>query len=151
MPENARIRPRSLQIGQQVIVPVPSFDYASSSAKHDYETTPDGDQIIYTVHRGETLGRIGRQLGVSVDQICRENGIGDSHTIHPGQKLKITVNGKPTYASKASGKHFHTVQRGDTVWSIAQAYQVDTKTILKLNNLTRSGRIYPGQKLIVSQ
>ncbi|RQV99427.1 LysM peptidoglycan-binding domain-containing protein [bacterium] len=143
-----------MRVGAHVVVPVPSYKYATrpSSQPREYTTTPDGDQIIYTVHRGETLGQIGRQLGVSVNQICSENGISDQNRIQPGQKLRITVKGQPTYASKSSGeKQYHTVRRGDTVWSIAQTYRVDTTTILRWNNLSRSGRIYPGQKLIVNQ
>lgn len=155
LPENRRINPRKMSIGTHVVVPVPSYKYAtrpSSQPQHEYTTTSDGDQIIYTIHRGETLGQIGRQLGVSVNQICSENGISNPNKIKPGQKLKITVKGQPTYATKTSGeKQYHTVRSGDTVWSIAQIYQVDTKAILKWNNLSRSGRIYPGQKLIVHQ
>jgi membrane-bound lytic murein transglycosylase D len=157
LPENKQINPRKMSIGTRVIVPVPSYRYATRASSQPQEytttTTSDGDQIIYTVHRGETLGKIGTQLGVSVDQICRENNIADASRIQPGQKLKITVKGTPTYASKqpVSGKKYHTVRRGDTVWSIAQAYRVETRTILKWNKLSRSGRIYPGQKLIVNQ
>jgi LysM repeat protein len=104
------------------------------------------------VHRGESLGRIATQLGVSVDQICRENNISDRNEIHPGQKLHVTVKGQPSYASKTSGdKKYHTVQSGDTVWSIAQQYGVNLSEIIGWNRLSRAGRIYPGQRLIVSR
>jgi LysM repeat protein len=45
----------------------------------------------------------------------------------------------------------HTVQPGDTVWSIARTYGKDPLQILSWNRLTRKSRIYPGQELIINQ
>lgn len=161
LPENRHIKPTRLQIGQRVIVPVPSTSYAerrgSGSKKIEKDetaapqtTASGGHQITYTVSRGETLGRIGRQLGVSVSQICRENNIRNPNRVYPGQRLKITVAGKPSYASELSGeKRIYTVQPGDTVWDIANKYGQDTSQILAWNQLNRRSKIYPGQKLIV--
>ena len=165
--ENKRVKARSLRIGQEVVIPVAQVKYADKSAadsKTVKETAaerttaakaePTTNRITYTVHRGESLGKISQRLGVSVDQICRENGIQNASRIYPGQKLTVTVKGEPRYAdtpkSKASNSKYYTVQAGDTVWSIAQAHGVDTKDILKMNRLSRRSKIYPGQRLIVS-
>jgi membrane-bound lytic murein transglycosylase D len=163
-PENKRINPRKMSIGTEIYIPVPSYAHTQSTeasqenavASSAVEKSPvkeTEDQIVYTVHRGETLGKIGRQLGVSVDQICGENGISNPNGIRPGQKLKITIKGAPTYAAKKKSGDavYHTVERGDTVWSIAQAYQVDTGAIYKWNKLSRSSKIYPGQRLVVNR
>lgn len=45
----------------------------------------------------------------------------------------------------------HTVQPGDTVWSIARIYGKDPHKIMNWNRLTRDSRIYPGQELIINQ
>ncbi len=178
MPENKRVKPRSLRVGQEISIPVAEVRYAEESRKTVKEVAaekseplvpvePTTDRITYTVHRGESLGKISQRLGVSVDQICRENSISDASKIHPGQKLNVTVKGEPRYAqaapktpkttkksesaAQAAAKRYYTVQRGDTMWSIAQAHGVDLQTMLKLNRLSKRSNIYPGQRLIVSK
>ncbi|MEK6194550.1 MAG: YSC84-related protein, partial [Deltaproteobacteria bacterium] len=43
----------------------------------------------YEVHQGDTLYRIAKQHGISVDDLCRLNTITKTDTIHPGQKLMV--------------------------------------------------------------
>lgn len=173
LPENKRVKARSLRVGQEIAIPVAEVRYAESKpqtvkeaaqskSEPVAEVTETTDRITYTVHKGESLGKISSRLGVSVDQICRENGITNPNKVQPGQKLNITVKGEvPRYADvpkketisvskKDSAKRYYTVQRGDTVWSIAQDHGVDAQTVLKLNRLSRKSKIYPGQRLVVS-
>ncbi len=48
-----------------------------------------GKCTIYVVQRGDTLTKIARHFGVSVDDIVRWNGIKDRNLIITGQRLKI--------------------------------------------------------------
>jgi murein DD-endopeptidase MepM/ murein hydrolase activator NlpD len=43
----------------------------------------------YTVHRGDTLYSISRTYGVTIDQLCRINGISPDGILSIGQQLKI--------------------------------------------------------------
>jgi lipid-binding SYLF domain-containing protein len=43
----------------------------------------------YEVHQGDTLYRIAKQHGISVDELCRLNTITKNDPIHPGQKLLV--------------------------------------------------------------
>jgi lipid-binding SYLF domain-containing protein len=43
----------------------------------------------YEVHQGDTLYRIAKQHGISVDELCRLNTITANDPIHPGQKLLV--------------------------------------------------------------
>ncbi|MBK8128454.1 MAG: LysM peptidoglycan-binding domain-containing protein [bacterium] len=182
MPENKRVKARSLRVGQEIVIPVTEVRYAEQApAKTVKETAAERsaesaavsetvtDRITYTVHRGESLGSISGRLGVSVDQICRENGISNPNKIQPGQKLTVTVKGEQqvmhvAQAAKSkskskiastgtsdAAKKYYTVQRGDTAWSIAQRHGLDLDTMLKLNRLSRRANIYPGQRLVVSK
>jgi membrane-bound lytic murein transglycosylase D len=114
-------------------------------------------EIIYKVHSGESLGRIGTQLGVSVAEICRQNNISDPDVIQPGTKLRIKVGGEPVVAERTTAPadtakaQLHTVQPGETIWSIARSYGKDPMKILSWNRLERDSTIYPGQELIISQ
>jgi len=176
LPENRRVKSNQLRVGQQITIPVadvapmaatnppaPNTDSTNQSpapvavAQKQVSSGPD-HEIVYTVHRGETLSKIGRQLGVSVEEICLQNRISDPDLIAPGRRLRIRVNSSAPATEQtaqeppASDKpRTHTVQPGDTLWSIAQAYGLDVSTIMQLNRLRRSSKIYPGQELIVSQ
>lgn len=55
---------------------------------------------VYTVKRGDTLSRISRMTGTSVQDLARLNGISPPYTIEVGQKLK--VNGSSSSGSKKS-------------------------------------------------
>lgn len=171
-PENRRLKANQLRIGQSVVIPVPGAEAApeqtattlSSAAAGTSEIKaevraaepPPEHEIVYTVHRGETIGKIGRELGVSVAEICRQNGIENPNVIQPGRKLRIRVGSAPsglaqTGTGDVSKARTHTVQPGDTVWSIAQTYGQNVRNILSWNRLTTRSKIYPGQELIVGQ
>ena len=48
-----------------------------------------GDHIVYTIASGDALSGIAIRFGVSVDEICRWNGIKDPNFIMAGAKLVI--------------------------------------------------------------
>jgi LysM repeat protein len=49
---------------------------------------------IYQVKAGDTLFRISRRFGLTVEQLRSYNNIAPDAAIHPGQKLKLQPNGK---------------------------------------------------------
>ncbi|MBC2705866.1 MAG: LysM peptidoglycan-binding domain-containing protein [Desulfobacula sp.] len=48
-----------------------------------------------------------------------------------------------------SASVFHTVQKGETLYSISKKYNTSIASLLKLNNLSANAKIYPGSKMIV--
>ena len=64
--------------------------------------------------------------------------------IYEGQQLKIIKT------SNSATNNYHIVQSGESIWSIAQKYNVSEQNIMKWNNL-KNDKIYPGQKLIIYQ
>lgn len=44
---------------------------------------------VYTVRKGDTLGRIAQRNHTSIKAICKKNGIKQTKVLRPGQKLKI--------------------------------------------------------------
>lgn len=153
MPQNARVKPRRMRPGQTIYVPISPGHLASKSkpkSKPAVKSAPDS-RITYTVQKGQTLGGIARILGVSVHKLCTWNNIRNRNRIWPGQKLVVRVPSSSAKSQKPSGKTpmYHTVRRGDSVWVIAQMYGRRTSDILRWNNLSKRGRIYPGQKLRV--
>jgi hypothetical protein len=49
----------------------------------------------------------------------------------------------------ADGSIFHIIQPGDTIGTIAEAYDVPIADLLRLNNITLQSKIYAGNKLII--
>ena len=47
--------------------------------------------IIYTVVKGDSLNKIGKRYGVTVDDLVRWNKISNPRLILVGQKLKIYI------------------------------------------------------------
>ena len=132
---NYLIRP-----GQRLRVPT---RYGSSySTTQTRQLTKSGDNLVYTVKRGDTLYHIAQAFTTSVQEIKRRNSL-KSNTLQVGQKLTI-------HAASAEGSTFHTVRSGDTPFKIAQRYGMDLNVLLSLNGLTTRSKIYPGQKLRVS-
>ncbi|WP_421810409.1 LysM peptidoglycan-binding domain-containing protein [Flagellimonas sp.] len=120
------------------------------------------DQIRYKVKSGDYLGKIAERYGVGVSQIKRWNGL-RSNNLRVGQRLTIFPR-KPyipnkTAASKtstskssssrsvASNSKVHTVQPGDSLWTISKKYPgVSVENLREWNGLS-SNNLKPGTKL----
>ena len=138
--EYKKVEEKSKDIKQVIIVPpVSAID---SSLPVLGESLPDNDKYIYhIVKQGETMFGISRSYYVTSDSILHWNGMSD-YSIKTGQSLIV---GKKI---KLPLKHF--VKQGETLYKIAQLYNVDVNTILKNNNKTEAS-IKIGEELIISQ
>jgi len=57
---------------------------------------------------------------------------------------------KPSSPQDKVKVRYHEVRRGDTLYGVAQEYGLSVPELMKLNNLTKTQAIYPGQKLLVT-
>ncbi|MHA2960733.1 LysM peptidoglycan-binding and 3D domain-containing protein [Priestia megaterium] len=142
---------QTLQIGST------STDSSSSSTP-----TTTSSNHTYIVKSGDTLYRIAKNNGTSVQQLKEWNNL-SSHLIYVNQMLKIsgtgTVSSSPsapvqeksneTQASPApSNSKSYKVQPGDTMWSVAQRHGISISQLKQWNNLS-SNTIYINQVLQV--
>ena len=119
-----------------------------------------GGRIVHRVKKGETLGGIASRYRTSVANIKRWNGL-RNNTIQVGQRLVIygrnaapkstsTAKPAPSGGSKTTvtGEYeTYTVRKGDTLSAIASRNHVSLGTLMNLNGLSKSSKIYPGMKL----
>lgn len=115
----------TLVIGQQLIIP---------------QSDVSGD--LYQVQKGDTLYSISRKLGVSVADLRRVNSL-ITDTLTPGQMLTI-----PTINSNNPITNTYIVQRGDSLWTIANKNNITVDELKKTNNLT-DNTLTIGQVLII--
>ena len=55
-------------------------------------TPPKATQKRYhTVHKGETLSKIGKKYGITVEELCKLNGLSRSQPVRTGQKLLVSA------------------------------------------------------------
>lgn len=113
----------------------------------------------YQVKKGDNLGAIATQFGVTVQDIKKWNGI-ESNLIGSGQELEILVesNGSLSSPSTTVAQKESTtvkkavsykVKRGDTLHSIASSFGVTISDLRSWNNL-RNSRLRVGQALVIN-
>lgn len=105
------------------------------------EASPPG-VTIHVVQRGENLFRIALLYGTTIDDLASLNGLSDPTRIIVGQRLLV-----PTSETIEPTPQTHTVQPGETLFTIAQLYQIDAETLIAQNDISDENQIYPGQIL----
>ncbi len=126
------------------------------------ETSPQAEitsEFSHTVQLGETLGSIAKSYGVSLYDLQELNKIW-SYLIYPGQVLAIPAGGTPPVdppanapadpptisvnAPPAAKPDTHTVQRGETLFSIARLYDVPVDLLMRANSIADPRRVHSG-------
>lgn len=137
----------------------------SSSAeafKLRYAELPKRQRANYVRHKiksGDTLLALAKRYGVRVTDIKRLNSIRSARALQIGHNLIIPLNpdasGRTVLAElkddyKRSSRAYYTVRSGDSLWKIAQKFDVTEKQLRIWNRLGWSNVIRPGQRMIVS-
>ncbi len=110
-----------------------------------YEYTPPGvisQENTYTVQKGDTLYKIANMFNTSVEELRRLNNL-PTDTLQIGQVLKVKEEQIPSIETTT-----YTVEKGDTLYAIANKFQTTVDTLKELNNLTNN-TLYIGQELKV--
>jgi len=67
--------------------------------------------------------------------------------VTPKQKVSIPV--KKAVKKEKKTAMFHTVQKGETLYSISKKYKATIAALRKLNNLSANAKIYPGDNILI--
>ena len=99
----------------------------------------------HTVDKGDTLSQIAHENNTTVDAIKSENNL-SSNLILPGQVLEVS-NEENAEAPAEDG--IYKIKSGDTLFEIAQQFDVTVSDLKAWNNLS-SDLIFAGKTLAVS-
>ncbi len=139
-----------ISLGQELIIPLlPNMSPQSVPAK-PYKT---GEDIVYTVARGDTLYNIARKFSTDIKTISTLNNITEQSEIHPGDTLKIAFGRVSTSGGteQASGVVAYIVKKGDTLYKIAKLYKTTVNALRAWNGLSHNDSIFPGDQIKIYQ
>lgn len=149
-----------------------------SNAEEKAVTTSSAAPAYHTVQSGDTYFGIASKYNLSLRELLTLNNRTAQSRLVSGQRLIVSKAGEApaapvkvaverpapastfktpeeikeeTRLSATPGSEFHTVQSGQTYYSISKAYGISIKELLELNNLTDSDRLKSGQKLRVKK
>lgn len=113
-------------------------DYAEAVVKSlaNYTNVPyykEGEsQEIYTVKKGDSLWKIANKYNTTVEKLKSANNL-KTNTLNVGQKLVI-----PSISVSPEVSDTYIVQKGDSLWSIANKFNMTVSELKNLNNLTNN-------------
>ena len=109
---------------------------------------------VVSVRPGQTLWSIAQRHGMTVSALASLNGIHPNQVLQPGERLRISAGVRAAgrmLAGVGRGvrRVIYTVQAGDTLWQIAQRFQVRVAQILAWNEMSLRRPILAGEKLMI--
>ena len=122
-----------LQVGQILRVKLPT------------PTPPEEEEyIVYTVQLNDSLYKIANRFNTTIQEIVELNNLTTTE-LSVGQQLLIPGPGIGE-DNPSDNETLYTVQRGDSLWSIAQRFQTTVDAIKIANNLA-TNNLQIGQQL----
>lgn len=105
------------------------------------------EPLVVEVMPGDSLWSIARAYGTTPQAIADANGITLATVINPGHRLVVpgqyAAGGRDVGGAVAQTV---TVQKGETLWTLARAHNTTVAAIMSANGL-KSERIFAGQQL----
>ncbi len=111
--------------------------------------------LVHTVQPGEGFNAIAQRYGVRPAVVATANGLTLASVISPGQRLRIpgrrATVAATTSSPSAPARLRHTVDAGESFFSISQRYHVSPWRLARVNGMSLMTTIVPGQRLVLPQ
>lgn len=132
------------------------YSSSNSSSLGDITTKSSTNVNYHKVKSGETIGQIAEAYKVRIADIQKWNDLsgnkilaGSTLKIHSDSGISDISDSRTTKSNKDVSVKSHTVQRGESLYSISKKYNVPVTRLKSLNNLN-SSKIKAGQVLKLS-
>ena len=133
---NPGIDPNFLQVGQVICIPRPIPP-----------TPPCPNGFLYTIMAGDTLFSLAQRFNVTVQAIINANPGIDPNRLQIGQVICIPRPMPPT--PPCPNGFLYTIRPGDTLFSIAQRFNVTVQAIINVNPGIDPNRLQIGQVICI--
>ena len=133
-----------LNVGWRLKIPVRGGSGGSTAVAAAY--SGKGGLTTYRVRKGDSLWKIANRFSTTTRAIQSVNGL-RSARLQIGQTLKVPAGSSTGSSSSVST---YRVKRGDSPYLIARRHRMDLADFLKVNRLTPTSTIYPGQVVKVT-
>lgn len=135
-----------LQPGQRLVIP-------AVGSRPDAPAAPEPRYTTHKIKAGDTLWVLARRFGMSVEELAALNGITPEATLQLGQVLRVKAAPAPPPSAKRavpSRQYIRVrVRPGDTLWALAQRYDMSVPKIAALNGIGVDATLQIGQVLKV--
>jgi membrane-bound lytic murein transglycosylase D len=105
---------------------------------------------VHTVRAGDTVYALSRAWAVTPAAVLKANNLSDNR-LSIGQRLIIpgadAQKSDSARSASAALPDRYRVRAGDTLWGIARTFSLSTTELMRINNLTKTSRIKPGDTL----
>lgn len=97
------------------------------------------------VRKGDTFRSLGEEMGISYRKLAKYNERDKKDALVPGEIIYLQKKAKR--APKSYKGRLHYVRQGESMYSIAQLYNIRLKNLYKMNHLTPDYQIKVGDSL----
>ena len=129
---NPGIDPNNLRIGQEICIPGTG-------------PAPCPGGTLYTIRAGDTLFSLAQRYNTTVDAILRANPGIDPNNLRVGQVICIPGTGPVP----CPGGTLYTIRAGDTLFSLAQRFNVTVDAVLRANPGIDPNNLRIGQEICI--
>lgn len=97
---------------------------------------------IYVVSLGDSINKISSKFGITSEELRRINGFDNAYEVESGQSIVVPAQQNNLFNS-------YTIKSGDTLYSLANKYNVNYSDLASLNGLDTTDYLHPGQNILV--
>ena len=136
-----------------VRVPAKAAETLAARADSLREEDASIKYCAFTLRDGDSLPRIARAIGVKPETILAMNNLGENDRVRKGDSLYLPVRARELgtlLAHSNDAEYFHTVKKGDTLYSIAKKNGLTVAELRELNDIGKETPLKKGQKLRVA-
>lgn len=96
----------------------------------------------YLVQEGENIKSVANKFNISPQELVKLNNLYYDTSLRAGQEIIVPKNEEKYFNS-------YIIESGDSLYKIAEKYNINPTLLAALNGLEMEDYIYPGQELLI--
>jgi LysM repeat protein len=96
----------------------------------------------YKIKNGENLKSVADKFNTTVDVLKDINNLYYVDSLREGTDIIVPKNAEQYF-------NFYTIEKGDTLYNIAEKYNINPDLLASMNGLNKEDYIYPKQEILI--